>query len=142
MSYAIEVQEWQCLPEHAQREVYDFFLFIKARYAKSNDSIEPVDLSEFTLERITQDERELIFFPPLTLKPTLDESKQLFVIIDDSLNINVYAQTREQLAEDLESELFFLWDEYAQEDSENLTPKANKLKQELLRRCTENHNAA
>jgi hypothetical protein len=136
MSYAIELQEWQCLPEHAQREVYDFFLFIKARYAKIND------LSEFTFERITQDERELIFLPPLTLKPTLDESKQLFVIVDDSLNINVYAQTREQLAEDLESELFFLWDEYAQEDSENLTPKANKLKQELLRRCTENHNAA
>lgn len=104
--------------------------------------IEPVDLSELTFERITQDERELVFLPPLTFEPTLDESKQLFVIIDDSLNINVYAQTREQLAEDLESELFFLWDEYAQEDSENLTPKANKLKEELLSRCTENQNAA
>ena len=24
MSYAIEVQEWECLPEYAQQEVYDF----------------------------------------------------------------------------------------------------------------------
>jgi hypothetical protein len=138
MSYAIKQQEWQCLPEHAQREVYDFFLFIKARYAKGNDSVEPVDLSELTFERITQDQRELVFTPPLILEPTLDESEQLFVITDDSLNLNVYAQTREQLAEDLESELFFLWDEYAKEDSQNLTPKANRLKQELLRRCKEN----
>lgn len=104
--------------------------------------IEPVDLSELTFEKITQDDRELIFLSPLTLEPTLDESKQLFVITDDTLNINVYAQTREQLAEDLESELFFLWDEYAKEDSENLTPKANQLKLELLNRCKENHHAA
>ena len=104
--------------------------------------IEPVDLSEFTFERITQDERELIFLSPLTLEPMLDESKQLFVITDDLLNLNVYAQTREQLADDLESELFFLWDEYAQEDSENLTAKANQLKQELLQRCKENFHAA
>lgn len=142
MNYAIELQEWQCLPEHAQREVYDFFLFIKARYAKSNDCVDPVDLSELTFERITLDQRELVFTPPLTLEPTLDESQQLFVITDDSLNLNVYAQTREQLAKELESELFFLWDEYAQEDSQNLTPKANKLKQELLSRCTENCDAA
>lgn len=34
MSYAIEPQEWQSLPKHAQREIYDFFLFIKQRYEK------------------------------------------------------------------------------------------------------------
>jgi hypothetical protein len=32
MNYTIEQQEWQSLPEHAQREIYDFFLFIKQRY--------------------------------------------------------------------------------------------------------------
>ena len=32
----IDKQEWQALPEHAQREVYDFFLFVKQRYAKNN----------------------------------------------------------------------------------------------------------
>ncbi len=30
--HTIEQQYWQCLPEHAQQEVYDFFLFIKQRY--------------------------------------------------------------------------------------------------------------
>ena len=29
---AIDNQEWQSLPEHAQQEIYDFFLFIKQRY--------------------------------------------------------------------------------------------------------------
>lgn len=31
---AIREEDWQCLPEHAQNEVYDFFLFIKQRYEK------------------------------------------------------------------------------------------------------------
>ena len=31
---AIDNQEWQSLPEQAQQEIYDFFLFIKQRYEK------------------------------------------------------------------------------------------------------------
>lgn len=30
----IRDEDWQTLPEHAQNEVYDFFLFIKQRYEK------------------------------------------------------------------------------------------------------------
>jgi len=30
----IKEQEWQSLPEPAQQEVYDFFLFIKQRHEK------------------------------------------------------------------------------------------------------------
>jgi hypothetical protein len=30
--------DWQKMPEEAQREVYDFFLFIKQRYSKSDES--------------------------------------------------------------------------------------------------------
>ena len=29
---AIDNQEWQSLPEQAQQEIYDFFLFVKQRY--------------------------------------------------------------------------------------------------------------
>ena len=29
---AIDNREWQSLPEQAQQEIYDFFLFIKQRY--------------------------------------------------------------------------------------------------------------
>jgi hypothetical protein len=34
--HTIEQQAWQCLPEHAQQEVYDFFLFVKQRYEKQS----------------------------------------------------------------------------------------------------------
>ena len=37
--HAIEQQDWQCLPEQAQQEVYDFFLFIKQRYDKQIQEI-------------------------------------------------------------------------------------------------------
>jgi len=30
----IKEQDWQALPEPAQQEVYDFFIFIKQRYTK------------------------------------------------------------------------------------------------------------
>jgi hypothetical protein len=34
--HTIEQQDWQCLPEHAQQEVYDFFLFVKQRYGEQS----------------------------------------------------------------------------------------------------------
>jgi hypothetical protein len=33
----IKEQDWKTLPESAQQEVYDFFLFIKPRYGKQTD---------------------------------------------------------------------------------------------------------
>ncbi len=40
---AITEQDWQTLPEYAQREIYDFFLFIQSRIATmplTHDAIE------------------------------------------------------------------------------------------------------
>jgi len=34
----IKEQEWKSLPESAQQEVYDFFVFIKQRHAKGVDT--------------------------------------------------------------------------------------------------------
>jgi hypothetical protein len=79
------------------------------------------------------------FNPPLVLKPYRNESGELFIVTDDTLQLHVFAQTREQLVDDLAAELFFLWDEYAQETSENLTQKAQELKAKLLGRCREKH---
>ena len=31
---AIDDREWQSLPEQAQQEIYNFFLFVKQRYEK------------------------------------------------------------------------------------------------------------
>jgi hypothetical protein len=58
MSYAIEQQQWQSLPEHAQREVYDFFLFIKQRYEQSaeqtNDVSETVAFSNHSAKGVEE----------------------------------------------------------------------------------------
>ncbi len=35
---AIKEQDWQCLPLQAQQEIYDFFLFIKQRYEKTQQT--------------------------------------------------------------------------------------------------------
>jgi hypothetical protein len=100
--------------------------------------IEPVDLSPMMFEIFEQGERALYFDPPLVLEPSLDEeTRQLLVVTDEDLDIHVYAQTREQLADDLAAEVFFLWDEYAQESPDKLTDKAKALQTQLLNRCRE-----
>jgi hypothetical protein len=93
-------------------------------------------------ESIELNGRVLYFNPPLVLNPYWDESGELLMVTDDTFELHVYSQTREQLADDLAAELFFLWDEYAQEPCENLTEKAQELKARLLERCRENQHAA
>jgi hypothetical protein len=98
--------------------------------------IEPVDLSPMVFDCLELDGRVLRFSPKLVVEPVLDqETSQLLVIEDDALGIHVYAQNRDVLVADLTAELFFLWDEYALEDSENLTIKAQALKAVLLEKC-------
>ena len=36
MEVSVIQQQWQSIPEQAQQEVYDFFLFIKQRYQSNN----------------------------------------------------------------------------------------------------------
>lgn len=95
-------------------------------------AIQPVDLSPMTLDQyIQQDERKLHLKIPLTLVPVLDdETKQLYIIRDESLNIDVDATTREALMQNLEDQLFFLWDTYGsnQVDPNTLTKGALRLR--------------
>ncbi|SJM94158.1 hypothetical protein CRENPOLYSF2_3790003 [Crenothrix polyspora] len=97
-----------------------------------------INLNPFVLDAIKQNHRTLAFQPPLSLKPKLDEDDEpLLVIEEKALNLHIYAPTHEQLRENLVSELFFLWDEYANEPTENLTLKAQQIKANLLARCKE-----
>ena len=54
---AINHQDWQSLPESAQREIYDFFLFIRQRYQQNKideqDKIETIALSNHSANLIT-----------------------------------------------------------------------------------------
>ena len=51
---AISQQDWQAMPEQAQQEVYDFFLFIKQRYrsSQSPDSSETLTFSNHSANLI------------------------------------------------------------------------------------------
>ena len=46
----IKLQDWQSLPEYAQKEVYDFFLFIKQKYLlkKQSDGIVSNDIPVYS----------------------------------------------------------------------------------------------
>ena len=49
MTDVISQHEWQKLPEEARREVLDFFLFVKSKYAKAEKASETALLSEQAL---------------------------------------------------------------------------------------------
>lgn len=56
----ITKQDWQSLPEQAQQEVYDFFLYIKQRYNSKSDQSETIAFSNHSANLIEewQDEKE------------------------------------------------------------------------------------
>jgi hypothetical protein len=88
-----------------------------------------------TFDRVQYNGRALILHPPLTLTPHLDqESGQLYVATDERLGVHMFAQTREQLAEELAEQLLFLWEAYALEDPARLTGSARQLRNELRHR--------
>ena len=51
MGYEIKLNEWQELPEQAQREVYSYFLFVKQR--SENQALAPHNQSNITLPHHT-----------------------------------------------------------------------------------------
>lgn len=97
--------------------------------------VEPLDLSPMTFDHIEWGSRRLVIDPPLSLHPTMDEeSGQLYVLSEEGLGIHVFAQTREQLADDLAEQLIFQWDAYARESPDRLTPPARRLREALRTR--------
>lgn len=67
----------------------------------------------------------------MTLTPTLDESQQYLQVEDERLNLFVFAQTREQLVDELGEQLAMLWDEYVDDEPENLSSAALKLREQI-----------
>ncbi len=94
--------------------------------------VEPLDLSPMAFDHVEWGSRRLEIDPPLSLDPTMDEeSGQLYVLSDEGLGIHVFAQTREQLADELSEQLIFQWDAYARESPDRLTPPARRLREAL-----------
>lgn len=104
--------------------------------------IEPIDLSPMIFDAIEWGGRRLEFDSPLILDVKMDdESGQLYRLEAKDLGIDVFAQTREQLADELAEQVLFLWDAYAQESPEKLTSAARRLREVLLRRIRESNLA-
>jgi hypothetical protein len=95
--------------------------------------LEPVDLSPITLKVIHCNGRELRFKLPLTVEPLLDdESKQLYVVENQELTLLAYAQTREQLLQEINEQFYFMWDSYVNSSECTLATDALRLRQRLL----------
>ena len=100
--------------------------------------LQPVDLSPITLKVVHWGDRTFRFYQPLVLHPQLDEdSQQLYVVEDPSLTLIAYAQTREQLLQEINEQVALIWDEYVQAEDETLALDALELKQRFSGVCEE-----
>jgi len=106
-------------------------------------SIEAVDLSDMVLDVFEAGDRVIsVRGAPLTFSLELDEeTKQLFIAEDPDLDLRTFAYTREGLAEEIAAHVFFLWDQYANEQDDRLTDDAKRLAQVVRERFEELQNA-
>ena len=94
--------------------------------------IREVDLSPFSFSRLSRDTLVLAAKRPLKFVPMLDESSQYICLRDDSLGIEVFAETRQKVAVELDEQIAMLWSEYALANDDSLDEIAQGLKQRLL----------
>lgn len=94
--------------------------------------LQPVDLSPIHLKAVQWNDRMFRFRDSLVLHPKLDEeSSQLYVVEDPALTLIAYAQTREQLLQEISEQVAFMWDAYVSADDEALAEDALTLKRRL-----------
>jgi hypothetical protein len=105
--------------------------------------LEPVDLSPISLKVTHWNDRSFRFNTPLSLNPSLDEESQQFYIVEDpDLTLLAYAQTREQLLQEIGEQITFMWDAYVESSEDDLAPDALRLRQRLIETISEDRNAA
>ena len=99
--------------------------------------LEPIFIYEVELLR-----GKLLSKLPLVFHPAFDEKTDAFFIIDPTLGIDVFAQTRNELIKELEEVIPVLWNEYATADSDLLTLSALQLQKSLREAFQELNHAA
>lgn len=100
------------------------------------------DLSPMTIDVIQVGNRVLQINPPLVITPVPDnESQQLLVAEDKSIDLHAFARTREQLKHEVSSQLVMLWDEYGREKPARLTKAAQAVQAALKKRIKETKHA-
>ncbi len=108
----------------------------------SVSEIRDLDLSPFTIDEIHSLNRTIKAKTRMILEPTLNDSQQLICIEDQRLCIDVFAESREKLLDELSEQIMMMWIEYALSPDELLEAPAKKLKVELIASFNEVSNAA
>jgi len=101
--------------------------------------IEELDLSPFVATEFVPG---VSFTQPLRLDPIQSEDQQLLRLQNEALDIDVFASTRSELLHELRGQLAMLWQEYAQESDDVLSPPAQELKRRLLSLVSPSTHAA
>lgn len=104
--------------------------------------IQELDLSPFLLSAVKFGKIQVQAIEPLNLIPFLDDSKQLLCITAPDLGIDVFAENRRKLSQELDEQVAMLWIEYARASDDELDDPALRLKKSLLRTFREVSNAA
>jgi hypothetical protein len=104
--------------------------------------IRPVDLRPIPVSSFIVDNVRVVHRGTLYLKPELDEGQHLLILRDDSVGIDLFAESREELEATLQHELRLLWRDYAHAPDDTLTMDAQELKAKLLSSFSESPHVA
>lgn len=92
--------------------------------------VEPVDLSPIVITGL--ESLALTMRRPLELLPTLDEESQQYLCVSEAeIHLDVFAQTRDALFDEVKEQLAMLWKEYGRADAGSLDDEARGVKQAL-----------
>jgi len=92
--------------------------------------VEPVDLSPIIIAGL--ESPALSMKRPLELLPALDEESQQYLCVSDAaIHLDVFAQTRDALFDEVKEQLAMLWWEYAGTDDDSLDDEARRVKRAL-----------
>lgn len=97
------------------------------------EEMREIDLSPFVVDEVAVGDLRLRARRPVSLTPTLSESEQLLCLEHVPWDLDVFAQTRQELAVELREQIAMLWSEYAMEDDDVLAEPARQLKASLIR---------
>ena len=93
----------------------------------------PADRSPVQIDGFTVHDERYRAVPPLRFEIAFDRRDGLYDLEGD-FGIRLWAETRSILEESAREELAMLWAEYAREEPSLLSPKAQRLRDDLLKR--------
>lgn len=96
------------------------------------------DLSAMKIEAVEWKNQKLRFRQPLVISLKYDEeTHQLMVAEDSSINLMAFAYTRDELLREINEQVLFMWNKYVKSNREKLAKDALKLRNTLSKRLEE-----